>query len=1177
MFSSPRRIALVFLVLAAVFFAGCSEEPNPMIPRSEPEATWLDKGIPPGYYDTVDASSTAALRSSLHDAIDDHTRIPYTSSATDTWNVLELADQDPNDSGRILDVYLNESYPKYGAGNNDYNREHSWPKSYGFPSDVSSNYPYTDCHHLFLSNDSYNSSRNNKPYGTAGPTGTERTTVANDGVGGGAGTYPGWSNWYDATYWETWLDRRGDVARALLYLDVRYEGGNHGVTGHGEPDLILTDNLTLITNSNTGSNETVAYMGLLSVLLTWHAEDPVDAKELARNDAVYAEQGNRNPFIDHPEWVDCLFNGTCGGGGDTTPPAAPSGLAAVPGTGSVGLDWTDNAESDLAGYNVYRGTASGGPYNLVNGALLTSSQFNDTGLTGGVTYWYVVTALDTSANESGNSGEAGATPNSGGGGGTVVWINEFHYDNSGGDTGEFVEVAGTAGTDLAGWSIVAYNGNGGTVYKTQSLSGIIGDQQAGFGTVSFAIAGLQNGSPDGLALIDDTGTTIEFLSYEGGFTAVGGAADGLASTDVGVSEPTNSPVGWSLQLTGSGAAAGDFTWQAPSADTPGALNNGQSFVGGPANQAPVAEAGGPYGAEAGAAVSFSSAGSIDPDGTITDWTWSFGDGGTSTLANPTYVYNAPGNYTVTLTVTDDQGATGNDTAAANIVDTTAPAAPAGLAATAGDGAVDLNWADNGDGDLAGYTVYRAATSGGSYTALNGGLLAVSAYTDATVANGTTYYYVVTASDLSANESGYGNEAAATPAGQSGGGDATVWINEFHYDNDGGDTGEFVEIAGTAGTNLSGWSVVGYNGSGGAAYSTLNLAGTLPVQQGGFGTLAFAMAGLQNGSPDGLALVDGTGAVVMFLSYEGAFVASDGPAVGLTSVDIGVSEPSTSPVGWSLQLAGTGSVYGDFTWQSAAVGTSGAANTGQTLGDGSVPPTAAFAGTPVSGEAPLVVSFTDLSTGSPTSWSWDFGDGGSSTATHPGYTFTTAGTYTVSLTVANSAGSDAEVKTAYITVTEPAGGGWQTITFDDFESGWGAYADGGGDCSRYTGGTYAHQGSAALDIQDNSGTASSFFHAAGHDVTGYTDLEVEFWFYARSMDKVEDFWVQYWDGSTWQTVATFAVSQDFVNGTFYNEVVSIPAGSYNYPADAKLRFRCDASGNADDVYIDEVEFRGFSGS
>jgi len=160
--------------------------------------------------------------------------------------------------------------------------------------------------------------------------------------------------------------------------------------------------------------------------------------------------------------------------------------------------------------------------------------------------------------------------------------------------------------------------------------------------------------------------------------------------------------------------------------------------------------------------------------------------------------------------------------------------------------------------------------------------------------------------------------------------ASVFINEIHYDNAGGDIGEAIEIAGPVGTDLSGWSLVLYNGSGGAVYDTINLSGSILNQQNGFGTLSFSRAGIQNGSPDGLALVDASSNVIQFLSYEGSFMAVGGAANGLTSTDIGVSEPGTTPVGNSLQLTGTGTMYEDFTWAAAIPNTFGAVNTGQTF-------------------------------------------------------------------------------------------------------------------------------------------------------------------------------------------------------------------------------------------------------
>jgi endonuclease I len=264
----------------------------------------------PDYYDTVDASSAAVLRATLHAVIRDHVKVPYSSSALDTWDVLEWADENPEQTSEILDIYRNASYPKHGGGNSKYNREHAWPKSYGFPIDGAGNYPYTDCHHLFLVDSAYNSARNNKPYARCGPSCAEKPIATS-----GTGVYPGSSNWTAGSgargTWETWIGRRGDVARALMYMDVRYEGGVHGVTGATEPDLILTDDRALI--ASTSANAAVAYMGLLSVLLEWHRHDPVDDLERRRNDRVEAAQGNRNPFIDHPEWAECVFADRCPG------------------------------------------------------------------------------------------------------------------------------------------------------------------------------------------------------------------------------------------------------------------------------------------------------------------------------------------------------------------------------------------------------------------------------------------------------------------------------------------------------------------------------------------------------------------------------------------------------------------------------------------------------------------------------------------------------------------------------------------------------------------------------------------------------------------------------------------------------------------------------------------------
>ncbi len=160
-----------------------------------------------------------------------------------------------------------------------------------------------------------------------------------------------------------------------------------------------------------------------------------------------------------------------------------------------------------------------------------------------------------------------------------VFINEFHYDHVGTDSGEFIEIAGPAGTDLTGWTIVLYNGLNSSVYGTESLTGLIPDQSGGFGTVSISYPsnGIQNGDPDGFALVNN-GTVVQFLSYEGVITAIDGPASGMTSTDIELSESTLTPIDSSLHLIGTGTTYENFIWAVSSgANTQGAINTGQSF------------------------------------------------------------------------------------------------------------------------------------------------------------------------------------------------------------------------------------------------------------------------------------------------------------------------------------------------------------------------------------------------------------------------------------------------------------------------------------------------------------------------------------------------------------------------------------------------------------------------
>lgn len=429
--------------------------------------------------------------------------------------------------------------------------------------------------------------------------------------------------------------------------------------------------------------------------------------------------------------------------------------------------------------------------------------------------------------------------------GQSVFINEIHYDNAGTDTGEAVEVAGPAGTDLTGWSIVLYNGGNGAVYNTSALSGLIPDLTNGYGVVvvSYPSNGIQNGSPDALALVDVSNTVVQFLSYEGSFAAVDGPATGMTSTDIGVSE-NGSEDGMSLQLAGTGLLYTDFTWQTPGTSTIGSVNNGQIF-----------------------------------SGTV-------------------------------------------------VIDTEAPSVPANLiASNITQTTVDLSWDAATDNiGVTSYQIFEGIIQLATTSATNYSVTGLTA--------NTAYSFTVKAADASGNVSPASDAVDittlenTTPPITEG----TVFMNEIHYDNTGADIDEGVEIAGPAGTDVTGWSIVAYNGNGGASYSTTSLTGLIPDQVNGYGTMAVSISGLQNGAPDGLALVDNNNVVLQFLSYEGSFTATNGPALGMVSTDIGVSETSAEAVGSSLQLTGKGTLYADFSWQGAAPNTFGAINTGQKFGD-----------------------------------------------------------------------------------------------------------------------------------------------------------------------------------------------------------------------------------------------------
>ena len=222
---------------------------------------------PPGYYDSAEGLSGTALKNALHAIIKNHTVISYTA----TENALKDIDEDPNNSNNVLLHYKGVSVPKSSFGTT-WNREHLWPQSLG--ADVSPQ--KSDLHHIFAEDESLNSSRGNSVFDNVYPNYTGS----------------GYGNYWTSTKFEVRDAQKGDVARALFYMDVRYDG-----TG-GESDLTLLNTVS----PNYGQ------MGVLSTLLQWHQQDPPDDAERARNDKIYSSyQHNRNPFIDRPEFANLIW------------------------------------------------------------------------------------------------------------------------------------------------------------------------------------------------------------------------------------------------------------------------------------------------------------------------------------------------------------------------------------------------------------------------------------------------------------------------------------------------------------------------------------------------------------------------------------------------------------------------------------------------------------------------------------------------------------------------------------------------------------------------------------------------------------------------------------------------------------------------------------------------------
>ncbi|MCF8370300.1 MAG: endonuclease [Bacteroidales bacterium] len=232
---------------------------------------------PTGYYSGTELLSGDTLKSVLHTIIDGHTEYPYTSTNTDTWDILKASDCNPANNSLLIMVYPGWGRSK-AAEYPEWSREHVWSKSHGdFGTSMG---PGTDLHNLKPEDVSVNSAKNNRDFDNGG-------TLYIDGDGA--------TGCYTNTYsWEPRPEVKGDIARIIFYMATRYEGDA------GEPDLEIVDYV------NTAPSNQPLY-GKLSTLLAWHVADPVDSFEMNRNNVIFSFQNNRNPFIDHPEFVDYIW------------------------------------------------------------------------------------------------------------------------------------------------------------------------------------------------------------------------------------------------------------------------------------------------------------------------------------------------------------------------------------------------------------------------------------------------------------------------------------------------------------------------------------------------------------------------------------------------------------------------------------------------------------------------------------------------------------------------------------------------------------------------------------------------------------------------------------------------------------------------------------------------------
>ncbi|MFT7335635.1 MAG: endonuclease I/chitodextrinase [Porticoccaceae bacterium] len=339
--------------------------------------------IPAGYYDSA-TGTNYTLKTQLYNIIKGHTDNGYGGLYT-TYQSSDVDHFYEND-GTVLDMYSenpsgSDAYNystgstqrcgNYSAEGDCYNREHIIPQS-----TFNSSAPMvSDAHFITPTDGKVNGQRSNYPHGTVGSV----TWTSLNGSKLGSSSVAG----YSGTVFEPIDEFKGDIARMYFYFATRYE---NTVSGYSYPMF-------------DGSSNQVFTTAFLNMLLTWNNQDPVSIREIERNNGVYTFQNNRNPYIDHPEYVQQIWNPTA----DSQAPTAATNLIASGTTDtSTTLSWsasTDNVA--VTGYEVYQGTTLKG-----NSA---GTSYTVTGLSASKSYTFYVKAKDAVGNRSTASNTANIT------------------------------------------------------------------------------------------------------------------------------------------------------------------------------------------------------------------------------------------------------------------------------------------------------------------------------------------------------------------------------------------------------------------------------------------------------------------------------------------------------------------------------------------------------------------------------------------------------------------------------------------------------------------------------------------------------------------------------------------------------------------------------------------------